>query len=150
MSITNTLPVTVLNDIHDEHERLDLFFSEIKQALAHSELPRPHVAAGLMAELVTLLQTHFAHEEEGGYFTELVEERPRLTETVERLRQQHRTMLVTVRTIHSRLTHVADCGQCDPNIRGDFLKFVRQCDEHQHEENGLVQKAYCQDIGTSD
>jgi hypothetical protein len=150
MSIIQTMPETVFDDIHDEHERLDLFFSEITRALAQPEMSRPHVVMGLMAELVALLQNHFAHEEDGGYFTELVEVYPRVAETVERLRQQHRTMLATVRAIHGHLARTADRESCDPAIRRDFLQFVQQCDEHQHEENSLVQEAFCQDIGASD
>lgn len=148
--ITATVSDRTLEQIHHEHERLEVLTTEIRWMLLEPSEAHLALIKGLMGELAALLEIHFAHEEEGGYFTELVEMAPELSARVEQLRQEHREMSATIRAMHSRLRHASSTPVWFEAICRDFSHFLNRCESHQHEENLLAQEGYLRDMGEGD
>lgn len=147
---TATASAGILEEIHHEHERLESLIAEIRWVLIEPSERRLRLFKGLMGELVPLLEDHFAHEEEGGYFTEVIDLHPELAERVERLLTEHGELLSTVRAIDTRLQY----AECTPHwfaaIRNDFSDFLHRCEAHQHQENAMVQEGFLRDTGAGD
>lgn len=140
----------VLLAIHDEHERLEALLAELQWVLVKPSDTHLSIVKELMDELAVLLREHFAHEEEGGYFSELVDSRPAFAARVERLRQEHREMLAAVENINRQLRHADSTPLWFAMIETDFTSFLHRCELHQHEENGMVQEGYLIDEGGGD
>lgn len=147
---TATASSSILEQIHHEHERLEFLIAEIRWVLIEPSELHLRLFKGLMGELVPLLEDHFAHEEEGGYFAELIEIAPELSERVEQLRLEHGEMLATVRAINSRLQFADSTPNWFSAIRSDFTDFLQRCEAHQHEENAMAQEGYLRDTGAGD
>ncbi|MFO1093088.1 MAG: hemerythrin domain-containing protein [Planctomycetaceae bacterium] len=147
-SVTADAPV--LLEIHEEHERLEILIAELKWVLLKPSDTHLSIMKELMDELSDLLQEHFAHEEEGGYFDELVEMQPTVSTRVERLRQEHRQMLAAVANMIRQLRHADSTPLWFAVIGVEFTDFVQRCEAHQHEENRLVLDGYLRDVGEGD
>lgn len=147
---TSTADAPVLLEIHDEHERLEILIAELKWALLKPSVAHLAIIREFMDELAVLLADHFAHEEAGGYFEELVDRNPAAAAHVERLREQHRQMLASVQNINRQLRHADNTPLWFAVIRTAFSDFVRRCEAHQHEENSMMQEGYLRDDGEGD
>lgn len=96
------------------------------------------------------LETHFAHEETGGYFRGIVEAAPHLNARVNELQHEHAQFLALIDRIRSRAaSHEAedvwrgDCESLFEEFKANFLA-------HESSEHELMQEAYSQDIGNKD
>jgi len=147
---TTTLHRTVIEEIHEEHEHLQELFSRIRAEFAAAVAGKPNELNDLMAELVEVLDDHFHHEEEGGYFREIVFNLPRLTGIVDRLKRQHGVLLDTANVMRLRLLRPKDSVVSLAAMQVEFDDFLGQCKDHETREDELVQEAYWQDIGALD
>lgn len=147
---TSTADAPVLLEIHHEHERLETLIAELKWALLKPSIAHLSLIRELMDELAALLADHFAHEEQGGYFDELVDLNPTVSAHVERLQAQHRQMLASVQKINRQLRHADNTPLWFAMIRTAFNDFVQTCEAHQHEENSMMQEGYLRDDGEGD
>jgi len=140
---------TLFDQIRDEHLQLDWSFERVRTALARRRMESGALAR-LFVELVRMVERHFEHEEEGGYYNDVVEHAPHFSADVERLKQQHNSLLESLKKI-SRLAASGD-GSAPwwRTMRVDFHEFVCCCDKHEALENDIVQRAYTQDIGEQD
>jgi hemerythrin len=145
-----TAEAPVLHVIQDEHERLEVLITELEWVLIKPSETHLTIVKELMDELALLLKEHFAHEEEGGYFDDLVDIQPAISRRVDRLRQEHREMLAAVQNMIRQLRHADSTPLWFAMIGGEFKDFVRRCTAHQHEENGIVQEGYLTEIGEGD
>lgn len=147
---TVTADDSVLLEIHEEHERLEILIAELQWALLKPSDTHLSLLKELMEELAALLKDHFEHEEAGGYFDELVELHPDVFTRVERLRQEHRQMLTAVHNMNRQLRHADSTPTWFAMIGNEFTDFVRRCEKHQHEENDILQEGYLRDVGVGD
>jgi hypothetical protein len=147
-SVTADAPV--LLEIHEEHERLEILITELRWALLKPSDMHLSIVKELMDELAALLKEHFAHEEEGGYFDELVDMHPAVSARVERLRHEHRQMLAAVQNMNRQLRHADSTPLWFAMIGTEFTDFVQRCEAHQREENNMVQEGYLRDVGEGD
>lgn len=141
---------SVFEEIHEEHEHLQELYSRVRAEFEAAVGGRPNGLNGLFTVLVDVLEKHFAHEEEGGYFREIVETLPRFASTVERLQHQHGVLLETAQVMRLRLLRPEDSVVSLRAMQVEFDDFLRQCCDHEKREDELVQEAYWQDIGASD
>jgi hemerythrin-like domain-containing protein len=89
---------------------------------------------------------HFRLEEEGGYMKQVLEERPFLERTVEKLLQEHGALAASLETILEELRMpVADAGACQR-----IETWLTQVRHHERQENLLVEDTFGLDVGTKD
>jgi hemerythrin len=133
----------------DEHAQL----RDMLRLLAASFADRQSTGEQL-AELLERsrdqLESHFAHEETGGYFEGIREAAPRLSDRVNELEHEHPQFLALIDQMRSRaLSHEAtdvwrdECERLFREFRESFLA-------HEAGEHDLMQEAYSQDIGDND
>jgi hemerythrin len=147
--MVNAVSTPVFEEIDAEHRELDRLYSQIRVSL-NDCFARPYVIRKWLMELATKLSCHFAREEEGGYFDEIVELAPRLSFAAEALQREHGELLDSLDRLHKRLsTASSNLRQLD-SIRQDFEKFLHKCDQHESRESALVQEAHLSDIGIGD
>jgi hemerythrin len=139
----------VLDTIAEEHESLANLYQRILEALraAPGELLP---ASTLLDELVERISTHFAHEEQGGYYSHVVEVAPWRIPAVNELKRQHADLLrIALRIAQGARMANESLLWCEA-VRKEFNEFLRRCVEHEARENRLVQEIYALDIAASD
>jgi len=104
----------------------------------------------LLNSLAVHLETHFELEEENDYFGYILSRAPRLSDRVDQLLQQHKTMRVDV----DELVEMARQAFSEDGDTTEFAsKFQRLRDQllsHENAENEMLQEAYTCDLGGSD
>ena len=145
----DTLSHDFFKMLQTEHRELAGALSQIQKALSQPDRERAQVT-GLITEMAELVESHFHHEEEGGYFSEALEQAPRLTLKAQALLEQHPALLEDV----SKLGILAEAGVESEawwtKIETDFAAFAKRFVEHEASENRLVLEAFTDDIGTAD
>ena len=102
-----------------------------------------------LLSLSSHLKTHFAFEEFGGFMEEVVGASPNASPQVERLKQDHQTILAE----SERLCRVARRGSPSSEtsqLRKKILHLLELLNRHEHAENELVQRVLTDDLGTTD
>ncbi|MCH8923438.1 MAG: hemerythrin domain-containing protein [Planctomycetes bacterium] len=140
---------TDFDQIQEEHRSL-LQAVDRLGGLLQQPTPRPAAAAAMLAELKDHLDVHFAHEEFGGYFSEVREVAPRFAQQIEVLKLQHVEFLETIDAIGRRLDRPAASTTWWTAIAADFDLFFDEFQRHEAEENELLQEALLRDVGTGD
>lgn len=143
------LQQSAIDGIADEHRELEALYGRIRARLADKGECLKTVQA-LFDELVSRVRTHFATEEYGGYFREIVELAPRLSSRADRLEREHGELLAIAEQLAKDIRHACESRIWRFAIRVDFERFLHRCQEHEAAENTLVQDAYLQDIGALD
>ena len=97
------------------------------------------------------LQKHFALEEQGGYLPTVLERRPTLSESVERLRHEHNELSRMMDGIHLALGAVAPEDQtlirdCCRRVENLLVEVCR----HEADENLILMTVVTRDIGAND
>ncbi len=96
------------------------------------------------------LREHFAVEERGGYFSEVLQVAPRLSRRAERLQQNH---LEFSRRLDRLLELTRDAvGAPDKweRVTAGVADFLRELNFHEDAENELVREAFMHDLGQGD
>lgn len=140
---------SVFHEITDEHEQIEAMFDRIHCTFAGGRKNLPLIRK-LLGEFVEQLKQHFAHEEKGGYFHEVVEMAPRFAPTVTRLREEHIWLQEFIVELHYQSVHAPASAVWWEAIRLDFTEFFTQFNKHEACENNLIQETYTQDIGALD
>jgi hemerythrin len=141
--------IASLDAIAEEHEALANLYAQILDALqaAPGQL---FPAIGLLDDLVVRLVEHFAHEEQGGYYSYVVEMAPWQASTVNELKRQHAVFLRLVVRI-ARVVRLANKSKhWSEAARKDFAEFLRRIVEHEAREYRLVQEVYILDVAAAD
>jgi iron-sulfur cluster repair protein YtfE (RIC family) len=135
--------------IRKEHERLRELLGQISRELAsHRGTP-----ARVTRQLRTLrdeLDTHFAEEEDHGFFEQITEQAPRFSGQTQKLSDQHVDMLSKLAVLIDDSEHGDGSDAWWDGLVAEFHALSRELMQHEHEENELLQKAYSVDIGTKD
>jgi hypothetical protein len=97
------------------------------------------------------LTKHFALEEDGGYFVEALHHAPQLISKANQLLAQHPKICTQaqhlVGDLQNRNSFSKDWWD---ETRARFCEFRDELLKHEKHENGLLQEAYGQDIGSHD
>jgi len=147
----NNPPVenTALQTALKEHQDLMRLLGRLNAAVTAAEVDRGALAQQLR-DLRAHMTEHFALEDQGGYFEEVVEFQPHLRERVDELHDQHPLLAAGI----AELIDIVEGDPADEgwtaSLKARFETFRTLFVEHEHGENELVQEAYEQDIGSKD
>ena len=122
---------------------------EVRQSLFSENRTRNQVD-DQMTRLAELVASHFCHEEEGGYLSDVLERAPRLTSQAVHLQEQHETLLEEIEKLRLLVHSGMESEAWWARIETDFHRFSSRLMEHEQAENRLLLQAYDDDVGTSD
>ncbi len=137
------------DELVEEHAQVRDILQQIHNTLALRQSGPQNVTEQL-GELKEHVQRHFAHEEEGGYFAQVIAQAPRFTDRVDALLQQHSQFIQILDRMRQYSRHGSNSKEWWDNITNKFDDFVCQFLEHERGEVRLVQEAFCRDIGAGD
>lgn len=131
-------------------QEIQNLMTAIGEALQRRSATVDEVSA-MLAQLGDRLVKQFAMEEDGGYFAEAILHAPQLVSKANTLLAQHPKMHAVAKTLVSDLpgrgqTH-EDWWQQTAEA---FVAFRSEFEQHESQENVLLQEAYHQDLGTND
>jgi hypothetical protein len=131
----------------EEHAALRLLFAAVA-ANVGPDGDGQHVPE-LMKQLEDELKVHFRLEEFEGVFDQVTRDAPQLSHEVHQLRVEHVELLAEAENLVKLAQKVAD-----PQMRRQFQhlfgRFRERMAYHESQENGVVQRAYCVDLGSKD
>ena len=139
----------LFEDIRREHEELRELLGEIHQMLA-KRLEAVANVSEMLASLGDHVETHFAEEETAGFFDDVTDRAPRLSDRIDALRRDHLELLATVR----QLNEVAGSGDGSADwwerLESAFHEFSKDLMHHESAESEILIEAYTDDIGAAD
>jgi hypothetical protein len=138
---------TELTKLYEEHRHLEQTLERLRALL--SGTPQPATAVSLIDDIHGQLVSHFAHEEKGGYFAELLASKPRLRGEAERLLAHHPELLERLEEVRAEASRATETGDCR-TLSAAFDRFFERFEEHEHREESLLQGAHGTDIGATD
>ncbi len=156
-STTSTVTVNpaFLKEIKDVNQDLWQIVAELGEVANNPYLVRSrrYQFVGMLEDLRDHLALHFALEEAYGYFDEPLRVDPRLCERAKELRSQHRELYLVACDLIDHAMQLHD-GQ---NIRAlarqvvaEYAEFRAQLQQHEQDENALIQEEWDEDIGVGD
>lgn len=143
------MDVATYEKIREDHRTLKDLLGRIDQLLADRTRTIAEVG-DLLAQLGDLLVKHFALEEEGGYFAELMLRAPQLVVRANELMAQHPKMCTRARDLVVQFQAGQNPDDWWQETRRRFDAFQDELLKHEKNEDGLLQEAYTQDIGAHD
>ena len=139
-----------LDQIREQHIELRRRMREVEALLGDSAGDDVAARRGrldeLLADFEVALSEHFAIEEQGGYFAEVLAVAPRLSGRVARLGGNHpafRRRLTRLRQ------HIPDPTIAWPDVEARVAALLKALADHESAENDLVHEAFMQDLGSS-
>ena len=127
-----------------EPKRLDTTLHRVGDLCQALQQGRADVEpAALFSQLRVDLVLHFALEEADSYFGVVLRERPSLSHTLTRLRQEHAAMLEQLETLQGL---VGDSLRW-PELARPTAELVDAFRKHEHEEAELIQEFFLRDDG---
>ncbi len=144
-----TLSPKALDQIGEEHEILAQLYERILQSLDAGPRCLP-ATADLVDELAEKLALHFTHEEDGGYYSHVIDVAPWRANAVDALKQQHADLLTAIERIADGIRLARQSPIWWAAIQQEFAAFLRRCADHESRENRLVQEVYVLDVAAAD
>ena len=135
--------------MQEEHKELTDLLAEIRTALSAENRTKNQVDDS-MTRLCDLVEAHFSHEEQGGYMKEALERAPRYTTRAGALLDQHEALQDDIEKLRLLVHSGVESSAWWIRIQSDFHEFASRLLKHEHAETEVLQRAYTDDIGTSD
>ena len=138
----------LLEEIRKEHE-------ELREVLGvvHRTLGKREAAVATVAEMLSLLgddvAAHFSDEESAGFFDDVLDRAPRLSNRIDALRGEHQQLSATVARLQVVATNGDGSSDWWQQIETAFHDFSKELMHHETTENELLLEAYTDDIGTA-
>lgn len=151
----STLIKNIAEQLQQEHQMIGAAAKKLTDLVERPVSPHQEQSSWLnsvrdsLLSLGSHLKTHFAFEEFGGFMEEVVGESPNASPQVERLKQDHQTILAE----SERLCRMARGGSPSSDtaqLRKKILHLLERLNRHEHAENELVQRVLTDDLGTTD
>lgn len=134
----------------EDHRTLRSLLRSVEEVEAAAG-PSPDARRGVskrLEEMAHRLREHFAWEEESDLYTAFPEYFPRFGAALERLRLEHEKIVRQVLELRAAYRSEAEIGGCDLATRLHALAATIR--RHESEENEILQRAYCEDLGPVD
>ncbi len=96
------------------------------------------------------LRDHFAVEERGGYFSEVLQVAPRLNRRAERLQQNHLEFRQRLNRLLELTRDAVGAPDKWERVTVGVAEFLQQLSVHEDAENELVREAFMHDLGQGD
>lgn len=132
-----------------EHEELAKALTELRDAVGAPNRDRNHIS-GLLARLCDLVESHFSHEERGGYLKDALNRAPRFSAQAALLLEQHEALQEELEKLRLLVHAGVETPGWWTRVESDLHQFATRLVNHEHAENKVVQEAYTVDIGTND
>ena len=132
-----------------EHEALEKKLVHLNLQLERRELPLPSVVK-LLEGLRSFFISHFQKEETGGLFEDVVERAPHLSRLAAKLTHEHGELLQRMDGLIRFARRGTGQPLCWRMLRLRMQDLTVQLHQHEAEENGMLQMAYSDDLGTKD
>ena len=146
---TSVLRGESAHTIADHHQHLRGRFQQLQQSLVGAQLSELQTESELRL-LERDLDEHFAEEELGGFFTQILADRPEFNQRVQRLVAQHREFKAVIGVLRS--TCRLACGESGAREGwlAAFAEFEQCFADHERAEHELLFDATERDLGTGD
>jgi iron-sulfur cluster repair protein YtfE (RIC family) len=144
--MTTKVPVDGLQEIDAEHRALDRQYTTFQMLLDDEGTQLPTLQTRL-TNLATVLECHFEHEEDGGYFTDIIEASPDLGQRARELESEHEQLLTRFQQIGDRLFVPFNAATAFTALKQEIRELIAACRAHEHSENELTQEAWLREIG---
>ena len=138
----------IIRRIEAEHEELRELLGTIHLALA-DELSVAQVTR-LLQSLADELQVHFNDEEEQGFFSQITDQAPRLSNQAEQLCREHDDMLSDVLNMINEARRGDGSATWRKELGDTFHTFSKRLMRHESNESDMLQQAYGEDVGGVD
>jgi iron-sulfur cluster repair protein YtfE (RIC family) len=132
-----------------EHEQIRERLKVLHRMLAARTAPLEEVDR-LFHEFRTILSQHFSNEERDGFFDQIVARAPQLSRQADSLTHEHADMLGQLDAILAGVQRGTGRPLCWQTLALRFETFMKRLMHHESEENGMLQQAYVDDLGTKD
>ena len=148
MSIRELHPEN-LGTIQGDHSRLRVRLEWLSEELAAAGMT-PSQTDRELAQTAAELESHFDHEESGGFFAQILDLSPELDERVRNLLREHQEMRQVLRSLQRTCRWAcAESGQ-RAGWLAEFADFRRRFDQHEAAEHELLHQALLRDLGEGD
>ena len=132
------------------HQELKALLARIEQGLEERTATVDEVS-DMLGLLGDRLVKHFAMEEDGGYFADVLLHAPQLISKANALLAQHPKMCAQAKDLAAEISirkqARPDWWQHTVEL---FRAFREELTRHERQEDGLLQEAYTRDIGAND
>ena len=150
-----TLIKNIAEQLQQEHQMIGAAAKELKDLVERPVSPHEEQFNWLnsvrdsLLSLSSHLKTHFAFEEFGGFMEEVVGASPNSSPQVERLKQDHQTILAESERL-CRAARRRSSSSETSQLRKKILHLLELLNRHEHAEFELIQRALMDDLGTTD
>jgi iron-sulfur cluster repair protein YtfE (RIC family) len=133
----------------DEHREILEMVGTLERTMEASSGPGAGYLENVASQLQALAKTlehHFAHEDSSDLYTTFLERFPRFSTALARLGREHTDVLNEIRALASGFAS----KPATKNLRKLHCRveaFIATLRRHEAEENEILQRAYCEDIG---
>ena len=147
--MTTKVTADSLHEINAEHRALDRQYTTFQTLLDNGDTQLPTLRSRL-SNLAAVLQCHFEHEEDGGYFTDIIEAAPHLDRQVRELEFEHEHLLARFQQIDERLSVPVNVAKAFATLKQDIRELVTACRAHERSENKLSQEVRRREFGEAE
>jgi len=146
---TREMDVATYEKLVADHRTLQGLLAHIDRALAGQAATIAEVG-DLLGQLGGRLARHFAQEEEGDYFADLMVRAPQLVVRANELMAQHPKMCTRARDLVVQFQAGQNPDDWWQETRRRFDAFREEMLKHEQGEDRLLEEAYTQDLGIHD
>jgi len=150
-----TLIKNIAEQLQQEHQMIGAAANKLQDLVGRPVSARERESDWLnsvrdsLNSLNSHLKTHFAFEEFGGFMEEVVGASPNASREVDRLKQDHQTILAKSEEL-CQITRGGSALSETSQLRKRILRLLELLNRHEHAENELVQCVLMDDLGTTD
>ncbi len=144
---------TPLETIRSQHFALRQQIRALEELFAEPDgagAERARKTLTLLERFDSALREHFAVEEEGGYFADILKVAPRLSRRAARLEQNHKEFSERLESLLALARYAVDAPDDWNRVRAGLEGFLQALRAHEDEENELVREAFMDDLGHGD
>ena len=136
-------------EILREHEDLRELLGKIHRMLAN-RLESVASVSEMLASFGEHVELHFAEEETAGFFDDVVDRAPWLSNRIDALRTEHQQFLAAVRKLNEVAADGDGSADWFQRLESAFHRFSSELMHHESVENAILLEAYTDDIGAAD
>ena len=144
--------------ILQEHRALRESVTELRRFLRQPcpppEQPAASAWAGALADRLVdfreRARRHFQSEESSGFMDQLGRSTPRATRTIARMLGEHDRILTDLRAVLDATTAYARHQPPEHDLRSAVAAVLDRFEQHESDENDLIQDLVCDDLGAGD
>lgn len=140
---------SIFRDIDVEHNQMRTLLASVHRVLTD----RSHSVGEVVTALESLsefLRAHFLHEDEGGFFEQITEQAPRLSERAQAVQQEHAALLVDLKSMQQFAAEGTTEDAWWKQLDAEFHRLSKKLMDHEHNEQDLLQRSFTDEIGTGD